>query len=82
METLNDWTTGFWGIFGILALFILYLLPTIVAQARHHRNTGAILILNLLTGWIVLGWIVSLVWSMTANVVNRPKSTSGPHTLE
>lgn len=50
----------------IAALFALYLLPGIVAERRGHHNKGAIIILNILLGWTVIGWIAALVWSATA----------------
>jgi hypothetical protein len=53
---------------GLVVLGILlgmYLLPTIIAAARGHRQTGAIAGLNILLGWTVLGWIGSFVWSLT-----------------
>jgi hypothetical protein len=49
----------------------LYFLPTIIAWMRAHYNRIAILTLNLLLGWTVVGWIVSLVWSFT-NPPPRP----------
>lgn len=44
---------------------IIYLLPTLIAASRKHRNTGAIFALNLLLGWSLIGWIAALVWSFT-----------------
>jgi len=52
---------------GAFLAFVLYFLPTLVAYKREHHNTKAIGILNLFLGWIVLGWIGALVWSMTSN---------------
>lgn len=49
-------------IFGIA----IFLLPTIVAIVGHKKNATAILILNLLGGWTVIGWIVALVWAITS----------------
>ena len=49
---------------GICALLI-YFLPYVIANARHHHNSQAILLLNLLLGWTVLGWIAALIWSAT-----------------
>jgi hypothetical protein len=46
-----------------LAFIILYFLPTIVALNRHLPWTTAIIILNVLLGWTVLGWVGALVWS-------------------
>jgi hypothetical protein len=49
-----------------LIVLTLYLIPALVAYNRHHPSAGAILVLNLLLGWTVLGWIMSLVWASTA----------------
>ena len=52
----------------LLIIFILvvpYFIPTIIASRRKHPNTSAILALNLLLGWTLIGWIISLVWALT-----------------
>ncbi len=51
---------------------LLYLLPTIVATKRRHKNQGAILVLNLALGWTFLGWVAALVWANTNNVTPPP----------
>jgi len=55
------------GWIGIGILFLLYLLPSIVAAGRKHNNEGAIVALNLLLGWTVLGWIGAFIWACTNN---------------
>ena len=45
-------------------IFTVYFLPTLIAFLRQHKNKLAIFLLNLLLGWTVLGWVVSLVWSV------------------
>lgn len=45
--------------------FMLYILPTVVACAREHHNALAIAVTNLLLGWLLIGWIVSLIWACT-----------------
>lgn len=45
---------------------LIYFAPFIVACGRGHHQTIAIFALNLLLGWTVLGWIVAIVWSLTA----------------
>ena len=48
-----------------LALVAVYFLPAILG--RNKRNANAILVLNLLTGWTILGWIIALVWACTVD---------------
>jgi hypothetical protein len=49
----------------IVILGFLYLLPGLIAWNRHHHNDIAILLLNILLGWTILGWIIALVWALT-----------------
>lgn len=51
-------------IIGVLSL-PLYILPSIIAANKRYRI--AILALNLLTGWTIIGWIIALIWSMAAS---------------
>ena len=51
----------------LIPIFIVfYLLPSVIARARQHKNILPIFVLNLLLGWTFLGWVVALVWSFTA----------------
>lgn len=57
------------GLFGlaVATLAVLgYFLPAVVAYSRRHHNRLAILALNFLLGWTFLGWVVALIWSLTA----------------
>ena len=51
-------------LFLVVLIFAFYFLPTLIAFLRQHKNKLAIFLLNLLLGWTVLGWVVSLVWSV------------------
>ncbi len=51
--------------------FALYVLPTIIAFKRQHRNKTAITLINILLGWSVIGWIAALLWAFT----NDPAKT-------
>ena len=48
----------------IALIFAFYFMPTLIAFLRQHKNKLAIFLLNLFLGWTVLGWVVSLVWSV------------------
>jgi hypothetical protein len=56
----------------------IYLAPTFVAAGRKHRNTGAICALNIFLGWTLLGWVMALVWGLTANV-EAPRAATQKH---
>lgn len=53
----------------IIIMFILiglavYFLPTIIAMSQHHVNALAIFIVDFLTGWSLVGWVIALVWAV------------------
>ena len=49
---------------------IIYFLPSLIAAGRTHHQSKAILALNLLLGWTLLGWVGAMVWAFTA--VDQP----------
>jgi len=57
-----------------ILLVVLFFLPNIVAYSRGHNSAHAILALNILLGWTVLGWVVAMVWALTGNVTKREKA--------
>lgn len=42
----------------------IYILPSIIVISHHKKQKGAIIALNLLTGWTGIGWVVSFIWSL------------------
>jgi hypothetical protein len=44
---------------------VFYFVPTIVAFSNGHKNKAAIFALNFFLGWTLIGWVGSLVWSLT-----------------
>ena len=46
-----------------LTLVCLYFVPFMVAAARDHDSYVAILVVNALTGWTVIGWIACMLWA-------------------
>ena len=49
----------------IIVLLVLYFLPSIIGFSKKKSNSGAIFALNLLLGWMFVGWVISLVWALT-----------------
>jgi predicted RNA-binding Zn-ribbon protein involved in translation (DUF1610 family) len=48
----------------VLGAIFIYLLPTIIGWNKKHKL--GIFLINLLLGWTVLGWIGSLIWSVSS----------------
>lgn len=51
---------------GFLALCVLYFLPLVIAHRRGHHQRVPIAALNILLGWTFLGWVIALIWSLSA----------------
>jgi nitrite reductase/ring-hydroxylating ferredoxin subunit len=58
----------------LVALVAIYLLPSIIALLRNHRNKHALVKFNICGGWTVFGWIVALVWASYAEPSSYPNS--------
>lgn len=52
------------GILLLLAFGIAYFAPALIAYHRKLSNATAILVVNILFGWTLLGWGGSLAWSL------------------
>ena len=52
-----------------VAVILLYLLPSIVAKSRDRAR---VLVINLFTGWTIIGWVVALA------IAVRPQPRSAP----
>jgi len=67
----------------LLLVAAAYFLPTVIAMARGHLSAAAIFAVNLLFGWLILGWVVALVWSLTGNTrKNHPRLALTPSEKE
>jgi hypothetical protein len=56
-----------------LSLIILYLVPFMIAAGRNHDSMVAILVVNVLFGWTVIGWIAVFFWALFSSVDNTPR---------
>jgi hypothetical protein len=68
----------------ILAI-ALYFMPTIVAGYRHHSSLFLIVVLNILFGWTMLGWLLLLVWACFGDQYStwsRPAEKKCPYCAE
>ncbi len=46
---------------------VVYFIPSIIALLRMKKNLFAIIALNFFLGWSLIGWVVSLVWSLSSD---------------
>ena len=49
--------------FGLLAL-ALWMIPTMIAFSRKHPRRMAILTIDLLASWTIVGWFFALGWAL------------------
>lgn len=51
----------------LVMLFVLavYLIPTIIAFARGHASKWGIGVLNIVLGWSLVFWVVTLIWALS-----------------
>lgn len=64
--TTTEPTGSVGGFLILIAVVAAYFLPTIIAALRK-RNTLGVFIVNLLTAWTVVGWIIALVMACGNN---------------
>jgi hypothetical protein len=55
---------GFYLVLG--TMLGIYIAPFVIAVIRDHHRLPWIALLNIATGWTLVGWIAALAWSMTA----------------
>ncbi|MGC0055770.1 superinfection immunity protein (plasmid) [Brucella pituitosa] len=58
----------------LIAIAVIFFLPSIIAFNRGHPNRWIIFIINFVFGATLLGWLICLVWSM--NAIHVPGSGS------
>jgi hypothetical protein len=51
----------------LFARFALYFVPTMVVLARKKRESGPVIVVNVLLGWTFIGWVVALAMAFGDN---------------
>ena len=44
--------------------FTVYFLPSLIVCFVPHREATGIFVLNLVTGWTLVGWVLALLWAI------------------
>lgn len=56
----------------VIAAVALYLIPSIEADAREHKDAFAITMVNVLLGWTIVGWFAARAWAHSRSGERRP----------
>ncbi len=69
---------------GVIAGVLIYILavaayfaPAVVAVARKVPNAGSVIVIDLLLGWTVIGWIVALAMACRDTTPRYPGGWRG-----
>ena len=55
----------------VAILSFIYSMPMLIACYRRHVNFAPIVLVNLLLGWTLIGWLFALIWAATNNTEKR-----------
>jgi hypothetical protein len=58
----------------LLVVVALYFLPTIIAAARKVPSVGSVVVINVLLGWTLIGWVVALAMAARSPAVRAADS--------
>lgn len=64
-----------------MVLLIIYLLPAINGYSKKHSSRAMILVVNVLLGWTLIGWVIALAWSAGGEKDAPAAALDGPSPL-
>jgi len=68
MGMFMDMRGGDWLWIAMFASFVVflvgYLMPTIIAAKAGHPSLVVIVLINIFTGWFLIGWFVAMFWAV------------------
>lgn len=64
---MGDFYQSYLGFVFLVLLIGLYFLPVIIAYRKNHQAIVGIIIVNIIVGWTLIGWIVCLIWSYSGS---------------
>ena len=63
-----------------IATIVIYVAPSIIALKRKIRNKEILVVLNLILGWTLAGWVGCLIWSLVEQKNNSKKLEEDKYT--
>jgi hypothetical protein len=55
----------------VMAIIVIYMLPTLIAFGREHPRRQDVLVANLLLGWTLIGWVAVFLWASLARTEDQ-----------
>ncbi|WP_087863461.1 superinfection immunity protein [Comamonas thiooxydans] len=76
---MSNETIGWIFYFGCIGLVLLvnalvYVTPTLIACRYKRANRVPIMLINVLLGWTILGWVLALALALKADPPAEPKT--------
>lgn len=62
---------GLGGFFTVIAIIVLYFLPTIIVATKVHREKTMVVALNFLLGWTVICWFIALYMALSREGIEQ-----------
>ncbi len=56
----------------LMAIALIYMLPTIIAFGREHRRRQNVVLVNVILGWTLIGWVAVFLWASLAATEDEP----------
>jgi heme/copper-type cytochrome/quinol oxidase subunit 2 len=53
---------------------LVYIIPALIALLKRRPKRITIMLINILLGWTVIGWIVAFIWSLKGSKKKRKSS--------
>jgi hypothetical protein len=47
----------------MILIVAIYMLPTLIANARDHPRRLHIALVNIVFGWTLIGWLAAFMWA-------------------
>lgn len=67
-----------WLVGACALLSVAYMLPSLIGVVRHGEAASRLVVINLLLGWTVVGWVVALALACRARHPRIAASTTSP----
>lgn len=56
----------------LVAVVVIYLLPTLIAFGREHPRRMDLAVVNIIFGWTLIGWWAAFFWALLARTQPQP----------